>query len=109
MLQLLQKGLVNPVVSLNQAFERQQSLDRDLTDMMRRKLGQLQDALATTADLLIELSPQSILKKGYSYVTDTQGRVIKRAADVHEKDLAQIHWLDGRTDVVVHQVVLDEQ
>lgn len=109
MLQLLQKGLVNPVVSLNQAFERQQSLDRDLTDMMRRKLGQLQDALATTADLLIELSPQSILKKGYSYVTDTQGRVIKRAADVHKKDLAQIHWLDGRTDVVVHQVVLDEQ
>lgn len=109
MLQLLQKGLVNPVVSLNQAFERQQSLDRDLTDMMRRKLVQSQDAFATTADLLIELSPQSILKKGYSYVTDTQGRVIKRATDVREKDHAQIHWLDGRTDVVVHQVVLDEQ
>ena len=109
MLQLLQRGLVNPIVSVNQAFERQQSLDRDLTDLMRRKLLQSQDSLATTADLLVELSPQNILKKGYSYVTDSQGRVIKRAADLSEKELAQIHWLDGRGDVIVHKVVLDEQ
>ena len=44
---------------------------------------------------------QAILKKGYSYVTASDGTFVKSAESAGKSDNLQIHWHDGQLEVHV--------
>ncbi|WP_225047536.1 exodeoxyribonuclease VII large subunit [Lacticaseibacillus kribbianus] len=59
--------------------------------------------LAQAAGALDHLSPLKILGRGYSYVTDESGTMLKTRADFHAGQHANIHLEDGIVPVVVEE------
>jgi exonuclease VII large subunit len=50
--------------------------------------------------LLRNLSPRAPLEKGYAYITDINGQVIKRS-EALQTGVAQVHFYDGIREVEV--------
>ena len=51
--------------------------------------------LEQTVELMLESSPETILKKGYAYVSDEQGKLFKSFHQAKSARELNIHWLDG--------------
>ncbi|MFD1484342.1 exodeoxyribonuclease VII large subunit [Lacticaseibacillus baoqingensis] len=64
-------------------------------------IAQKRQALAAAAEGLDHLSPLKILGRGYAFVTDDAGEMLKRQADYHPGDEVQVHLADGQVPVRV--------
>ena len=63
--------------------------------MMRNKLVRLGDNLLQLERVLKSLSPEHVLKRGYSITRLGSGQVIKNAADVSGGDIIETQLADG--------------
>ena len=97
----LSASLIHPTVRLISAQDSYCHIDQELTNLIFDKLRDCERSHLTLMDLITELSPQAILQKGYSYVTASDGRFIKRAQGFDRGEKLTIHWHDGDAAVTV--------
>jgi exodeoxyribonuclease VII large subunit len=62
-------------------------------------IAQRRQRFAAAAEGLDHLSPLKILGRGYTYVTDDAGKMLKREADYHSGHEAIVHTMDGTVPV----------
>lgn len=65
-----------------------------------KNIKQARASLNQMEALLRNLSPRAPLEKGYAYITDINGQVIKRS-EALQAGLAQVHFYDGTREVEV--------
>lgn len=88
-------GLQNPregIQGKRAALEATSALLRSATRAKLQTLSQRRESLDA---LLFESSPQAILTKGYAYVSDEAGALLKSSRRVKPCDPVTIHWFDG--------------
>ncbi len=56
------------------------------------------------AKMLVSLSYQSVLQRGFAVVRDAQGRTVREAAHLHAGDALEVEFRDGRADVETRSV-----
>lgn len=72
------------------------SLQRELPAALLRRLQSAKLTLDAHARHLQSVSPQGVLKRGYSYTLGPDGRVLRRAADVSSGDLLTTVLAEGQ-------------
>lgn len=72
----------HPRVILTEVTHRVENQALQLKQLLAHRIERLQDRVSSRAGLLKNLGPESILSRGFSYTTDSLGRVIKDAAEV---------------------------
>ena len=97
----LSASLINPASLFLREKERHDRISKELVSLIHDKLNQNERARQSLMDLITEISPQAILKKGYSYVTASDGTFVKSAESAVKSDNLQIHWHDGQLEVHV--------
>lgn len=75
----------------------QERLNNAMTTLVAQRRARVQTAVAG----LDHLSPLKILGRGYTYVTDDAGKMLKQKADYRPAMAATIHTVDGEVPVVV--------
>tara|TARA_R110000868_G_scaffold262401_2_gene521143 strand:- start:123443 stop:124822 length:1380 start_codon:yes stop_codon:yes gene_type:complete len=63
-------------------------------EILQRQLHLKRKQLVECEKLLISLSPQGPLKRGYAYISNKDGSVVRNKASLGEKDV-NIHFIDG--------------
>jgi exodeoxyribonuclease VII large subunit len=56
------------------------------------------------AKMLVSLSYQSVLQRGFAVVRDATGRTVREAAHLHAGDALEVEFRDGRADVETRSV-----
>ena len=100
-LQHCSEALVHPAMRLEAEKTTFVRLNQELSHSFSSKWRNCQRDCVSLTELLTELSPQAILRKGYSYVTDSEGRFIKSNSAVHVGENLTVHWQDGQSRVSV--------
>ena len=67
-------------------------------DILHRRLKNMQETLNQQHKLLQSYSYEGPLKRGYAYVTNPQGQVIRQKADI-ESPVMDVHFVDGVVSV----------
>ena len=88
-------ALVSPQFVINVKRERLKQSANALSQIHRTALLQARSRWEKTASLMIEGSPETILKKGYAYVTDDGGQIVKNFEQAKTLSEVTIHWIDG--------------
>ena len=88
-------ALVSPQFVINVKRERLKQSANALSQIHRTALLQARSRWEKTASLMIEGSPETILKKGYAYVTDEGGQIVKNFEQAKTLSEVTIHWIDG--------------
>ena len=97
----LRSSLVHPSSRVFAEKEKCLRLAEQLEPMLLQRLQMLEHIRSALTELMTELSPEAILKKGYSYVTDRQGQIIKTSQNLPQGESLDIHWHDGEAKVLV--------
>lgn len=97
----LRDSLVHPKSRLSAEKEKCLRLTEQLSPLMVQRMQLLEHNRVALTDLMTELSPQAILKKGYSYVTDHKGQFIKSSRNLPTGQALNVHWHDGEAKVHV--------
>lgn len=61
----------------------------------KRRLADLATRLRVAGDLMQSLSPDGVLKRGYSFTTDSEGRLITSASQVRPGELVRTRLAEG--------------
>ena len=99
----LRSSLICPTAKLAAERDRLERTEAQLPLLMWQNLSRCEEQRQSIMDLITELSPEAILKKGYSYVTASDGTFVKSTRDVKEGDVLDIHWHDGQAQVAVQK------
>jgi exodeoxyribonuclease VII large subunit len=73
-----------PRLQIAEAEHRTETLTQRLRQALTHRLDRLADRLESRSDVLKHIDPESVLARGFSYTTNTNGRVLTDAADVIE-------------------------
>jgi len=94
----------NPMILIEEEFQRLDEvtiqLDRNIRDLIKGYSQRLE----SQEHRLRALSPEAVLERGYSIVTDGVGEVIESVDDVGVGDLLEVKMKDGDIDVEVKDV-----
>lgn len=106
-LQLLHSRLQrhHPGQQLRQLQTRLDFCARQLPLLIRQLLRQRQQQLQGRAQLLNSVSPLNTLQRGYAIVSDEQGRVLRRAADVAPGNTIRARLAEGQLLCTVASIV----
>lgn len=88
-------ALVSPQFVINVKREQLKQSANALSQIHRTALLQARSRWEKTASLMIEGSPETILKKGYAYVTDEGGQIVKNFEQAKTLSEVTVHWIDG--------------
>ncbi len=66
-----------------------------LSQMMQQKLRDTKQQLLLKNSQLRALNPFSVLDRGYTYITDENGQIIKSSKDTKPQNTVQLYWKDG--------------
>lgn len=94
---------------LSQYGEQVRECDAALWFRQKNLLATREQRLSRWQDLIRSLSPQSILERGYSLVTDKSGRLIRDAKRVKVKDTLAVQLAAGRLDAQVQRIYDENQ
>jgi exodeoxyribonuclease VII large subunit len=92
-----------PLLRLQKSQHRVQSLGTALEQAVNQRLERLRALLEAKAALLRTLGPAGVLARGFTYVTDTEGRPLTRSAGVPPGRRLSVHFQDGTLPVEVRQ------
>jgi len=101
----LQLRQVHPEFRLQQNRLRIDELSEKISAKMRELLVAKRQQIALLAQKLEGMSPMGRLEAGYAFVTDKNGRMIKRAEQVTEGDRVNIDVTDGTIYAIVQETV----
>lgn len=88
-------ALVSPQFVINVKREQLKQSANALSQNHRTTLLQARSRWEKTASLMIEGSPETILKKGYAYVTEEGGQIVKNFEQAKTLSEVTVHWIDG--------------
>lgn len=92
---------LNPETQIVQMQFKVDELDFKVKNLMNRKVDSISTKLELLKQKITLLNPTSILKRGFTIVTDDNNKLIKNLTEAKEyKDLT-INFYDGKLDVVV--------
>jgi exodeoxyribonuclease VII large subunit len=86
---------------LDRCSERLESLSRRARQSVLARLTQHRRHLDASAKLLVSLSYQGVLQRGFALVRDSEGRTVRSAAGVASGQQLDIELADGRLDAQV--------
>jgi exodeoxyribonuclease VII large subunit len=92
-----------PLLRLQKSQHRVQSLGTALEQAVNQRLERLRALLEAKAALLRTLGPAGVLARGFTYVTDAEGRPLTRSAGVPPGRRLSVHFQDGTLPVEVRQ------
>ncbi|MEZ5388022.1 MAG: exodeoxyribonuclease VII large subunit [Prosthecobacter sp.] len=94
-------GLHHPRVQLGEVSHRAESLAQQLRQGGAHRLDRITDRLKSRGELLKHIGPDSVLSRGFSYTTDSSGRVLKDANEVCEGEELNTRLAKGTVRSVV--------
>jgi exodeoxyribonuclease VII large subunit len=68
------------------------------------RLAARRDRLESSGKLLASLSYQGVLQRGFVLVRDSDGRMVRNAANLHAGDALELEFRDGRVDAETRSV-----
>ncbi|HHX29966.1 MAG TPA: exodeoxyribonuclease VII large subunit [Clostridiaceae bacterium] len=83
-------------------------LDQKLHISLERKERLLTSRLEQLTETLHALSPLAVLSRGFTLVTDKEGRTVQRAGSLEEGQALDLFFQDGRAGCLVEQLFLEE-
>jgi len=86
---------LQPDRELSRLSEISERLLQSVEQSIKRAVSSKEQKLAGLQSLLQSLSPESVLKRGFSLVTNEAGKVVTSAGQVSSGDLLQIRVVDG--------------
>ena len=95
---------VHPGYQLKQKQMRLAELSEKLSAKMQEKLKTKRQKTALLAQRLNGLSPMGRLEAGYAFVTDANGKMIKKTEQVTVGDCLQVDVTDGTIQTVVQSI-----
>ncbi len=99
---LIGLGLPSKIEGFIEEVERnRKAIESKLDD----KLRSLREALTYLRNRLLDLSPYEVLKRGYSIVKDSKGRVITSVEKVSRGDMVEVVLHDGAIRSIVQDVL----
>ena len=91
----LGSALTSPKALLGVQIQKLQSWQIQLETFLQSRLKEQTSQWRSFATLLEEVSPRAILKKGYTYVTDPSGCLLREARQIKSGQNVHIRWSDG--------------
>ncbi len=73
----------------------------ELDEAMVLRLVRERERLVSSERQLVAIDPRQVLKRGYSYTTTADGRLVRSIGDVHSGQSMRTHVSDGTIDSVV--------
>ena len=95
--------LKNPLASYEVHKERINSIRNNLNIIIQNKLNVFNHQYEIIINKLNLLNPLNVLSKGYSLVTDSNGKIIKEAKDLKKDDLISIKMYEGSVKAIVKE------
>ena len=95
--------LKNPLASYEVHRERINSIRNNLNIIIQNKLNVFNHQYEIIINKLNLLNPLNVLSKGYSLVTDSNGKIIKEAKDLKKDDLISIKMYEGSVKAIVKE------
>ena len=95
--------LKNPLASYEVHRERINSIRNNLHIIIQNKLNVFNHQYEIIINKLNLLNPLNVLSKGYSLVTDSNGKIIKEAKDLKKDDLISIKMYEGSVKAIVKE------
>jgi exodeoxyribonuclease VII large subunit len=74
----------------------------------QKTLHEKSSDLARLASSLIHLNPDAVLARGFSIVTDSQGKIVRNGKSLEPKDKITVYLHRGRLDAKVTSIVKDD-
>ena len=99
---------VSPVYTLRQERLRLDELSRRMTQAILHRLERERLRLSGWEQRLHGLDPKAPLRRGYAWVLDERGRLVREAAQVHVGERVHVHLYRGRLVTRVEDVHPDE-
>ena len=97
---MMSPSLRQPLDKINQKKMDLEIIKKDITDSMRKRLEKERSALSIMCGKLDVLSPLTVLSRGYSITTKSDGNIIKSITQVNNGDELDITFLDGKVKSV---------
>ena len=91
----------NPGRLVLEQRQRVDRLSRQLADSLPRRVADARKEIAALSRTLDAVSPQQVLRRGYSYTTDAAGRLVRRPEDVSPGDKLTTVLSDGQVQSTV--------
>ena len=101
-LDLLQKSLPDLRTILSQVQQRVEERQQRLAQAMHSRMLLYKSQLSEYQKLVVSLSPQGILERGYSFTTDSNGQLVKSVKQLSSGDEVSIHYHDGAQEATIN-------
>ena len=95
----------SPAFQIQQNRQYASDLEEKLNGLMKQVLERKKHKLALYIEKIKGLSPLETLGKGYSFVTDEEGKAVKTVKTINKGDSVSIAVKDGEIHAVVESVV----
>lgn len=93
-----------PKTTLFQAFERVESMCKDLCRNSQSAQDKLELKLARWETLIQSNDPNALFQKGYAFVRSANGTLLRSTADANPGDAIQIRMIDGNIDANITKI-----
>lgn len=97
---MMSPSLRQPLDKINQKKMDLEIIKKNITDSTRNRLEKERSALSIMCGKLDVLSPLTVLSRGYSITTKSDGNIIKSITQVNNGDELDITFLDGKVKSV---------
>ena len=91
----LGSALTSPKALLGIQTQRLHNWQMQLQSLFQSQITEQTGQWRSLATLLEEVSPHAIMKKGYTYVTDSSGHLLREARQIKAGQDINIRWPDG--------------
>lgn len=101
--------LVKPALLIVERRTRIMNLVRELESLYRRFFDYHKHRLSVLSAKLSSLNPMSLLNRGYSMVTDLDGRVVNSVNLLQPEQSLRLHFADGEAGVSVTELIVNNK
>ena len=97
------ENMISRLQNIEQRFsERFDHAYTDLTDRMENLIREKREKIQRARETLENCNPQTVFDRGYSMVTDSNGKIIRNAKDVADGDIISIRPAKGTISATVN-------
>ncbi len=102
------KALVSPLYYAQNQVQVVKNLEYKLNTLINQRIDSLTGNVKAISDRLESLDPNNVLSRGYSFISDENGRAVESVAKLHQGDNIKIMFSDGYADSTVNSINIDE-
>ena len=99
----LEKGLIRPDRLFQDFSQKLDEVSLRLSQILKQAFERTKERLKNYEQMLESLSPKTVMKRGFSIVTNVKGDLICNTKELKIKDSLTIDFLKGRAQVSVTQ------